>query len=85
MSSLPTSSIVAASTPAGAATAGLAAGRDPPSRTAAATAKAKASGKAVVGCMSTQCAGFRDFIMRGNVIDLAVAIVVGAAFTELIK
>jgi large-conductance mechanosensitive channel len=35
--------------------------------------------------MSTQCAGFRDFIMRSNVIDLAVAIVVGAAFTELIK
>ena len=24
--------------------------------------------------------GFREFIMRGNVIDLAVAVVIGAAF-----
>jgi len=29
--------------------------------------------------------GFRDFIMRGNVIDLAVAVVIGAAFTSLIN
>jgi large conductance mechanosensitive channel len=28
--------------------------------------------------------GFRDFILRGNVIDLAVGIVIGAAFTALI-
>ncbi len=28
--------------------------------------------------------GFREFIFRGNVIDLAVAVVVGAAFTALI-
>ena len=28
--------------------------------------------------------GFRDFIMRGNVVDLAVGIVIGAAFTALI-
>ena len=28
--------------------------------------------------------GFRDFIMRGNVVDLAVAVVVGAAFSALI-
>jgi large conductance mechanosensitive channel len=28
--------------------------------------------------------GFKDFIMRGNVIDLAVGIVVGAAFTGLV-
>lgn len=28
--------------------------------------------------------GFRDFVMRGNVIDLAVGIVIGAAFTALI-
>lgn len=28
--------------------------------------------------------GFRDFIMRGNVIDLAVAVVVGAAFAALV-
>ena len=29
--------------------------------------------------------GFRDFIMRGNVIDLAVAFVVGVAFTALVQ
>ncbi len=28
--------------------------------------------------------GFREFIMRGNVVDLAVAVVVGAAFSALI-
>ncbi|MBT8224819.1 MAG: large conductance mechanosensitive channel protein MscL [Dactylosporangium sp.] len=28
--------------------------------------------------------GFRDFISRGNVIDLAVAVVVGAAFTAVV-
>jgi large conductance mechanosensitive channel len=28
--------------------------------------------------------GFRDFILRGNVVDLAVGIVVGAAFTALV-
>ena len=29
--------------------------------------------------------GFKDFIMRGNVIDLAVAVVIGAAFTAIIN
>ena len=29
--------------------------------------------------------GFRDFIMRGNVIDLAVAVVIGAAFGGVVK
>jgi len=29
--------------------------------------------------------GFRDFITRGNVIDLAVAFVVGAAFTAVVQ
>jgi large conductance mechanosensitive channel len=29
--------------------------------------------------------GFRDFITRGNVIDLAVAVVVGAAFTAVVN
>lgn len=28
--------------------------------------------------------GFKDFLLRGNVIDLAVAVVVGVAFTALI-
>ncbi|TQS45553.1 large conductance mechanosensitive channel protein MscL [Cryptosporangium phraense] len=29
--------------------------------------------------------GFRDFIRRGNVIDLAVGVVIGAAFTTLVS
>ncbi|OZM73487.1 large-conductance mechanosensitive channel [Amycolatopsis antarctica] len=28
--------------------------------------------------------GFKDFIMRGNVVDLAVAVVIGAAFTTIV-
>ena len=28
--------------------------------------------------------GFRDFILRGNVIDLAVAVVIGTAFTAIV-
>ena len=28
--------------------------------------------------------GFKDFIMQGNVIDLAVAVVIGAAFTAIV-
>jgi large conductance mechanosensitive channel len=28
--------------------------------------------------------GFKEFIMRGNVVDLAVAVVVGAAFTAVV-
>ncbi len=29
--------------------------------------------------------GFRDFILRGNVIDLAVAVVIGAAFSGIVN
>ena len=29
-------------------------------------------------------AGFRDFIMRGNVVDLAVAVIIGAAFSKIV-
>jgi large conductance mechanosensitive channel len=29
--------------------------------------------------------GFRDFILRGNVVDLAVAVVVGVAFTAIVN
>ena len=29
--------------------------------------------------------GFKDFIMRGNVIDLAVAVVIGGAFTAIVN
>ncbi len=28
--------------------------------------------------------GFRDFLLRGNVVELAVAVVVGAAFTAIV-
>jgi len=29
--------------------------------------------------------GFKEFILRGNVIDLAVAVVIGAAFTQIVN
>ncbi|MEP6697778.1 MAG: large conductance mechanosensitive channel protein MscL [Pseudonocardiales bacterium] len=29
--------------------------------------------------------GFRDFILRGNIVDLAVAVVIGLAFNDLVK
>jgi large conductance mechanosensitive channel len=29
--------------------------------------------------------GFRDFILRGNVVDLAVAVVIGAAFSAIVS
>ncbi|MEU4559137.1 large conductance mechanosensitive channel protein MscL [Actinoplanes sp. NPDC023936] len=29
--------------------------------------------------------GFKDFIMRGNVVDLAVGVVIGAAFTTVVS
>jgi large conductance mechanosensitive channel len=29
--------------------------------------------------------GFRDFLLRGNVIDLAVAVVIGVAFTNVVN
>jgi large conductance mechanosensitive channel len=29
--------------------------------------------------------GFRDFVLRGNVLDLAVAVVIGAAFTSIVN
>ncbi len=29
--------------------------------------------------------GFRDFILRGNVVELAVAVIIGAAFTGIVN
>ncbi|GAB4435796.1 MAG: large conductance mechanosensitive channel protein MscL [Chloroflexi bacterium OHK40] len=29
--------------------------------------------------------GFRDFLLRGNVVDLAVAVIIGAAFNEVVN
>jgi large conductance mechanosensitive channel len=35
--------------------------------------------------VSKMVQGFKDFIMRGNVVDLAVGIVIGAAFTGVVN
>ncbi len=35
-------------------------------------------------CKLLLAAGFRDFVLRGNVVDLAVAVVVGSAFSSLV-
>lgn len=29
--------------------------------------------------------GFRNFVLRGNVVDLAVAVIIGAAFTQIVN
>ncbi|MDX6237919.1 MAG: large conductance mechanosensitive channel [Kribbellaceae bacterium] len=29
--------------------------------------------------------GFKEFIMRGNVLELAIAVVIGTAFTTVVK
>lgn len=29
--------------------------------------------------------GFREFLLRGNVVDLAVAVIIAAAFTDIVK
>jgi large conductance mechanosensitive channel len=35
--------------------------------------------------MQIDVKGFRDFILRGNVVDLAVAVVIGTAFSAIVK
>jgi large conductance mechanosensitive channel len=35
--------------------------------------------------MKIDVKGFRDFVLRGNVVDLAVAVVIGAAFGAVVK
>src|SRR5690348_8865507 len=37
------------------------------------------------GVRRLDLSGFRSFILRGNVVDLAVGIVIGAAFTSIVK
>jgi large conductance mechanosensitive channel len=34
--------------------------------------------------MGIMLKGFRDFLLHGNVVDLAVAVVIGTAFTALV-
>jgi large conductance mechanosensitive channel len=45
---------------------------------------AEAASNAVHG-VGKELGGFRKFIVRGNVIDLAVGVVIGAAFSDVIK
>jgi large conductance mechanosensitive channel len=40
---------------------------------------------AKTGARRLDLSGFRNFILRGNVIDLAIGIVIGTAFTALVK
>ena len=40
--------------------------------------------RGVLSGVTTVLGGFRDFLMRGNVVELAVAVVVGAAFTKIV-
>jgi large conductance mechanosensitive channel len=42
-------------------------------------------GSRVVSGVGSQLGGFKKFILRGNVVDLAVGIVIGAAFTGLVQ
>jgi large conductance mechanosensitive channel len=35
--------------------------------------------------MTPMIKGFKDFLLRGNVVELAVAVVIGAAFTALVS
>ena len=37
------------------------------------------------GAQRLQLSGFRKFILRGNVVDLAVGVVIGAAFTAVVN
>jgi large conductance mechanosensitive channel len=39
----------------------------------------------VAGEMRKELGGFRKFLLRGNVVDLAVGIVIGAAFTNIVN
>jgi len=48
---------------------------------------AGADGPSIQGGKSVKSLGqeFKEFIMRGNVVDLAVAVVIGAAFTNIVN
>lgn len=43
------------------------------------------SGSSPAGQNSGVLAGFKEFLMRGNVVELAVAVVIGAAFTKIVN
>ncbi|MFE6223460.1 large conductance mechanosensitive channel protein MscL [Streptomyces sp. NPDC057854] len=52
---------------------------------AAHTAPSPQKGTLVTEKKESVMAGFKAFLMRGNVIDLAVAVVIGAAFTNIVN
>lgn len=41
--------------------------------------------RAIAGRARAQLGGFQKFLLRGNVVDLAVGIVIGAAFTSVVQ
>jgi large conductance mechanosensitive channel len=43
------------------------------------------AGRRLRAGVGSQLGGFRKFILRGNVVDLAVGIVIGAAFTSVVQ
>lgn len=49
------------------------------------SSKAMSGACCMVGCCTKTCTDFRDFILRGNVVDLAIAVVIGSTFKELVN
>ena len=45
----------------------------------------KASSKKVTGAAKKQLDGFKEFIAKGNVIDLAVGVIIGGAFGKIVS
>lgn len=48
-------------------------------------AKSEKSSKKVTGTAKKQLDGFKEFIAKGNVIDLAVGVIIGAAFGKIVS
>ena len=46
---------------------------------------AKSGNKKVTGAAKKHLDGFRDFIAKGNVIDLAVGVIIGSAFGKIVS
>ncbi|KAL3163106.1 hypothetical protein ABBQ32_009523 [Trebouxia sp. C0010 RCD-2024] len=42
-------------------------------------------GVAAAGCLGTTALGFRDFLLKGKIVDLAVAVVIGGATLNLVN
>jgi len=48
-------------------------------------AKSEKSSKKVTGTAKKQLNGFKEFISKGNVIDLAVGVIIGGAFGKIVS